>query len=226
MLSNFSLETFELPKLEKARIVNCPAFKTFSRNVSATANNIMDPDSSQSLPFGHGKTIVLPELQVLALSDLPKMQLWNQEPQIPVFENLASLKIIGCGSIDKLFSISVAQHLSSLKFLSLYKCENMVQVLQGGGGNSKRVFQKLETLVLKLLPRLSSFCEDEDVDFGEFPELRMVRVEDIPKMYTFVKKSLKTPKLKEVQVIFIRKCWQGNLNDTIKYLQQNHGTYL
>ncbi|KAI9085108.1 hypothetical protein K1719_032924 [Acacia pycnantha] len=219
MLSNFSLETFEFPKLEKARIVNCPEFKTFSRNVSARANNT---DSSQSLPFGDGKTILLPELQVLALSDLPKMQLWNQEPQIPVFRNLASLKIIGCGSIDKLFSISVAQHLSSLKFLKLYKCENMVQVLQGGGGNSKRVFQNLETLVLKHLPRLSSFCEDEDVDFGEFPELRMVRVEDIPKMYTFVKKPLKTPKLKEVHVIFIRKCWQGDLNDTIKYLKQNH----
>ncbi|KAI9118748.1 hypothetical protein K1719_010193 [Acacia pycnantha] len=120
-------------------------------------------------------------------------------------------------------SQAVAQHLSVIKLLTLYGCVNMVQVLgDDGGGNRKRVFEKLETLVLKHLPKLTSFCE-QDVDFGEFPELKMVRVEDVPNMEKFVKLPLKTPKLLQVHVTYITKFWLGDLNGTVKYLHENHG---
>ncbi|KAK4253304.1 hypothetical protein QN277_010627 [Acacia crassicarpa] len=220
-LSSFSLETFEFPTLTKARIVNCPAIQTFSRDVSAETNNFMDTVSSISPPFVQAKTEILPKLEKLELSDLPKMQLWNKEPQIPVFQNLTSLKIIGCGSIDKLFSVSVAEHLVDLKSLTVYKCESMLHVLHGGGGTLHSGFIKLETLVLKHLPRLTCFCEDGFAD--EFRELKMVRVEDVPNMDTFMRSQhLKTPKLKEVYVTYVNKYWRGNLNETIEYFHKNH----
>ncbi|KAI9085100.1 hypothetical protein K1719_032916 [Acacia pycnantha] len=205
VLSSFSLELIEFPKLQKARIVNCPTIKILSGNVSDKAGNSIDTDSYKSRSFGHGK-----------------MKLRNRKPQIPMFQKLTSLEIVGCDIIEKLFSILMAQYLSSLKLLTLYKCENMVQVLhQDGRETSKQVFEKLETLVLKHLPNLTSFCE-EDFDFGEFPELKVVRVENIPNMETFVKKPLNTPKLKQVHVTPMTKCWHQNLNQTIFLLHENH----
>ncbi|KAI9085096.1 hypothetical protein K1719_032912 [Acacia pycnantha] len=215
MLSSFSPEIFEFPKLYKARIVNCPAIKTFSREVLAKASNFIEKDfSSESPLFGHGKRRLPPQLEELELSDLPKMQLWNKEPQIPVFEKLTSLKIIGCGSIEKLFSVSVAKHLVLLKSLTVYKCESMLQVLHGEGLLYPG-FVKLETLVLKHLPRLTCFWE---VDFAvAFLELKMVRMEDVPNMDTFTRPvSPSCPKLKEVYVTYVNKYWRGDLNETIK----------
>ncbi|KAK4253308.1 hypothetical protein QN277_010631 [Acacia crassicarpa] len=226
MLSSFSLEIFEFPKLHKARIVYCPAIETFLRKVLAKVSNFIDKDfSSKSPPFGHGKGRLLPQLEELELSDLPKMRLWNTEPQIPVFEKLTSLKIIGCGSIEKLFSVSVARHLVDLKSLTVYKCESMLHVLHGRGGRRLCRFEKLETLVLKHLPRLTCFCENGLA--LDFPELKMVRVEDVPNMSTFMPIFMLplpfwTPKLNEVYVTYVNKYWRGDLNETIKYLHKDH----
>lgn len=163
---------------------------------------------------------------------MPNIQLRDQ---ILELKNLTSLEIIGCGSIEKLFPISVAENLCSLQRLTIYKCAKMVQVLHVSGTSEVRdarrtnehvlVFKKLETLVLKHLQSLNSFCED-DVSFGELPELKMVRVENVPMMKKFVKRSLSTPKLKQVHVTFITKCWLGDLNHTIRYVHQNQGMFL
>ncbi|XP_054780575.1 uncharacterized protein LOC129288173 isoform X1 [Prosopis cineraria] len=170
-----------------------------------------------------GKLKIAPQSKELVLSDLANTQL--RKP--PVFENLTSLIIVRCSSMPKLFTVSVAGHLSCLKLLKLCDCEKMVHVLQGddvGAGNSEKalVLQKLESLVLKQLPRLTSFCEEE-VDFGEFPKLKMVRVEDVPSMTTFVKRPLMTPQLKQVYETYITKCWQRDLNQTIKCLHEKLG---
>ncbi|XP_028764518.1 uncharacterized protein LOC114722605 [Neltuma alba] len=223
-LSFSSSETPEFPSLKKLRIINCPEVGTSSGSISrkAAADHSLDKRSLARVLFDDVKEEgKMKMLELLELANLPNKQLWKQEPKFPVFQSLADLKIMRCGIMEKLFSIPVAEHLSRLRLLSLYECENMVQVLGGGGANSKRVFQKLETLVLKHMPTLTSFCED-DVDFGELPELKMVRVEDVPKMSTFVKQPLRTPKLKQVYVTHIKKCWLQNLNETIEHLHRNH----
>ncbi|KAI9085128.1 hypothetical protein K1719_032944 [Acacia pycnantha] len=190
--SFFALETCEFPSLRKLRIVNCPTF----------VNNSLNK---------HSELVLFKDIK--EVSHLVK---------VLVFEKLTSLKIINCGSFKKLFSISGAKQLSSLKLLALYGCVDMVHVLQGEGETgSQVVFNKLEKLVLKHLPKLTSFCE-EDVDFGELPELKMVIVEEIPNMNTFVKKTLRTPKLKHVHLTYITKCWLGDLNETIRDLHEKH----
>ncbi|KAF7845334.1 putative disease resistance protein [Senna tora] len=162
---------------------------------------------------------LLPVLDELVLSDLPSMQLWKQEPEIQVLRNLTSIEIIRCKSIQKLFSISVAENLDALELLKLYECESLQQVVQGGEKGEKQMFRNLKCLILKHLPSLTSFCKQK---FDcEFTQLKMVRVENIPNMTTFIEGSLTTPKLKEVYVTHVTKCWRGDLNATINYLHQN-----
>ncbi|KAI9072438.1 hypothetical protein K1719_045599 [Acacia pycnantha] len=205
--SFFSLETCEFPSLRKLRIVNCPTLVTLPKNVSAKVDNslnkhsalVLFKDIKEDSPPGVGKMKIPPQLESLELM-VYLICNYAQEPKILVFEKLTSLKIINCGSF-----------------------KNMVHVLQGEGATRSQVvvFKKLEKLVLKHLPKLTSFCE-EDVDFGELPELKMVIVEDIPNMNTFVKKTLSTPKLKQVHVTYMTTCWLGDLNKTITYLHQTH----
>ncbi|KAI9077803.1 hypothetical protein K1719_040289 [Acacia pycnantha] len=216
--SFFALETCEFPSLRKLRIVNCPTFVNNSLNKHSEL--VLFKDIKEDSPPGVGKMKIPPQLESLELAGFTNLQ--AREPKVLVFEKLTSLKIINCGSFKKLFSISGAKQLSSLKLLALYDCVDMVHVLQGEGETgSQVVFNKLEKLVLKHLPKLTSFCE-EDVDFGELPELKMVIVEEIPNMNTFVKKTLRTPKLKHVHLTYITKCWLGDLNETIRDLHEKH----
>ncbi|KAI4345915.1 hypothetical protein L6164_013000 [Bauhinia variegata] len=159
---------------------------------------------------------LLPQLKELTLIDLPEMKLWNQEPSIPVFKNLKLLEIIGCCSLKKLFSISIAKNLEQLELLKVYECDKMELILEGEVGSTKVLeFPSLKCLILKHLPNLTCFCgHDFDINL---PKLEMVRVKDIPKMETFAK-ATNTPNLKEVYVTYVTKYWRGDLNKTIKYL--------
>ncbi|KAF7844626.1 putative disease resistance protein [Senna tora] len=224
-LSSGSLCELQIINLCKSTVLNIVSSNMLTRllklekiTVQSNELEVVFDINENSLP-DIGEMELLPQLYELVLIDLPYMELWKQEPKIPVFRNLTSLEIIRCKSIKKLFSTSVGKNLDALKLLKLYECINMVQVLQGGGERGQILFNNLECLILKYLPCLTSFCEQE-VAF-EFPKLQMVKVEGIPNMETFVKGFLTTPKLKEVYTTDIRKCWQGELNATIKWLYQN-----
>lgn len=174
----------------------------------------------------HDATEILPELIEFSLICLPSlMNVWNKEPHVPVFQNLASLQIIECDGLTKLFSLSTAKYLQQLKLLKLYGCKNMIEVFVDEKGkiqeNEEIVFAKVECLILKHLPSLLSFCR-QGTNFS-WPNLRIVRVSEIPKMETFSQGDQKTPILKTVYVTFIKKCWQGNLNSTIQYLHNSAG---
>ncbi|KAF7842976.1 Disease resistance protein RPS2 [Senna tora] len=169
---------------------------------------------------------MLPQLSELILNKLPNLVcVWNREPQVPVFQNLASLQIIDCGNLKRLFSLSTAKYLQKLKTLKLYGCKDMEEVLfedEVGLTNptsSKINFPMVERLILKDLPKLASFCRYSYT--FEWPKLRTVRMSKIPEMKMFSQGIQSTPSLRAVYVTFIKKCWQGDLNNTIKYLHNN-----
>ncbi|KAI4345908.1 hypothetical protein L6164_012994 [Bauhinia variegata] len=164
--------------------------------------------------------LFLPGLKKLVLTDLPQMALWRQEPRKPVFRNLISLEFVHCSRLKKLFSISIVKNLQQLELLKLYGCEKMEHVIEGEAESAKVVvFEKLKHLILKHLPNLRSFCE-EDCDF-KWPQLEMVRVKHIPEMKTFAKGIQETPKLKEFYISYVLNCWRGDLNETVKYLHNS-----
>ncbi|XP_061360946.1 uncharacterized protein LOC133304885 [Gastrolobium bilobum] len=174
--------------------------------------NLEDDKPNQNFPE------MLPQLKELALSNLSSLtRIWNKEPQVPFFPNLVSLHIVHCGNLK--ISHSATRNLGQLKLLKLYDCEKIDEVISGNENENVFItFPKLECLILKDLPNLASFCQQSGT--FKFPKLQTVRVSNIPRMETFFGGNLNTPLLRTVYITFAKKCWHGNLNDTISYLYE------
>nr|KYP54710.1 Disease resistance protein RPS2 [Cajanus cajan] len=162
------------------------------------------------------------QLRVLALSNLNNLTyVWNKEPKVPFFSNLASLYIFYCGSLKSLFSISSIKNLGKLKLLKLYNCEKIEEVISSGDKDENVIFPTMECLVLKNLPKLVSFYR-QNATFN-WPNLQTVRVNNIPNMKTFSRGNLNTPLLRSIYITFDKKIWLGNLNSSISYIHDNSG---
>ncbi|KAI4345916.1 hypothetical protein L6164_013001 [Bauhinia variegata] len=166
---------------------------------------------------------LLPLLEELMLIDLLHMKrIWRQEPKNLVFKSLVFLELVRCDSLRTLFSISIASNLEKLELLELYDCKELEHVIEGQEGSANIVeLKKLKQLILKHLPNLVNFCEGRCV--FKLSELEIVRVKDIPKMEMFAYWTHETTKLKEFYITYVSNCWQGDLNETIKYLPKNPG---
>lgn len=166
---------------------------------------------------------MLPQLSVLALSNLRGLTgVWNKEPQVPFFQNLVSLFIVHCDSLKSLLSLSSAQNLGKLKLLRLCGCDKIEEAISSDNDeNMSIIFPKIECLVLKVLPKLVSFCQQSET--FDWPNLQILRVSNISSMETFSRANLNTPLLRSVHITFAKKLWLGNLNDTISYMHKNPG---
>nr|KYP39501.1 Disease resistance protein RPS2 [Cajanus cajan] len=171
----------------------------------------------------HDNQEMLPQLRVLAMSNLSKLTcFWNKEPQVPFFLNLVSLFIIHCHCLKSLFSLSQAKNLDKLKILRLCNCEKVEEVISSDKGEKvSTIFPKMKCLVLKDLPNLVNFSQEGGC--FNWPNLQTVRVNNIPSMKTFLRDDLNTPLLKSVYITFAKKLWLGNLNKTISYMHNNPG---
>lgn len=87
--------------------------------------------------------------------------------------------------------------------------------------NVSIIFPELECLVLKDLPRLVSFSQQN----GTFdcPNLQIVRASKTPSMKIFSRGNLNTPLLRSIHITFAKKLWLGNLTKTISYIHDNSG---
>nr|KYP54598.1 Disease resistance protein RPS2 [Cajanus cajan] len=166
---------------------------------------------------------ILPQLKALTLSSLSKLTcLWNKEPQVPFFSNLVSIYIAHCGILKSLFSLSSVKSLGKLKLLKLHNCEKIEEVISNEKYENVFIsFPLMECLVLKDLPKLVNFCQQNGT--FNWPNLQMVRVRSIPCMETFSRGNLNTPLLRSVHITFTKKLWLGNLNKTISYMHNNPG---
>ncbi|KAK7305093.1 hypothetical protein VNO77_42993 [Canavalia gladiata] len=168
----------------------------------------------------HNIQKLLPELRKLALSNLSGLtHLLNNEPPVPIFPNLVSLHIVHCGNLKSVFSPSVAKNLGQLKFLKLYDCEKIEEVISSDENKDEKItFHKVECLILKDLPNLTSFCCQSVT--SDWPKLQTVRVSNVPCMKTFSTADLNTPLLRSVFTTFVKKCWRGSLNMTISFIHE------
>nr|KYP33935.1 Disease resistance protein RPS2 [Cajanus cajan] len=166
---------------------------------------------------------VFPQLKALTLSNLSRLKcLWNKEPQVPFFSNLVSLYIVHCGILKSLFSLSSVKNLGKLKLLKLHSCEKIKEVITNENHeNVSIIFPLMECLVLKDLPKLVNFCQQNET--LNWPNLQIVRAINIPSMETFSSGNLNTPLLRSVHITFSKKIWLGSLNNTISYMHKNPG---
>jgi hypothetical protein len=106
------------------------------------------------------------------------------------FQNLSYLQVQGSGNIKYLLSLSTAGFMVQLKHLHILECEVMEEILFTEELVIPMVlFPQLECLFLKKLPNLERFCIGNII---EFPTLKNMRIEDCPKLKTFIFKPVKS----------------------------------
>ncbi|THF96708.1 hypothetical protein TEA_002032 [Camellia sinensis var. sinensis] len=114
---------------------------------------------------GH-QDILFPSLTVVSLWRLPKLaHVWKDNLSgIQGFENLTSLNIKGCGSLRYLFPSSISKLLVRLREIEVIECCVMEVIIDEEPKIDDEVatnilmFPQLNTLKLRDLPNLRSFC--------------------------------------------------------------------
>ncbi|GLU24738.1 hypothetical protein SLE2022_406360, partial [Rubroshorea leprosula] len=169
------------------------------------------------------------------LEALECIKLVNLVPSVVSFENLQTLKISKCHGLENLVSYSTAKSLEQLKRMSITDCDSVEEIVKCMEDNVKDgiVHSQLQSLQLRGLPKLSSFCTGK-CDL-EFPSLKEVIVIGCPQMKHFSLGKTVTKELQNVQWIADEKKkkgqwindeenrhWVGNLNSTIQDEENRH----
>ncbi|XP_044467306.1 uncharacterized protein LOC123197197 isoform X3 [Mangifera indica] len=190
-----------------------------------------------------------PSLEELELCEMPELShVWKGKFQpCNAFQNLKTLKVSECGSLENSWSSSVpfqnletlqvskcdglrylltpskAKTLDRLTRMNLSDCKMMEEIITHLGGEvieNSIIFSKLDHLELHCLASLKSFCCGDYT--LEFLSLKKVVVRKCLEMETFCRGVLSTPKLQRLQFTEgedkVEECWEGNLNSTIQYL--------
>ncbi|XP_028091539.1 probable disease resistance protein At4g27220 [Camellia sinensis] len=127
-------------------------------------------------------------LKVLRLEWLPELaNLWNGPTQPVWLGNLTSV-VVGCCSLESMFSLSIATDLVQLQDLSIVFCEMMEEIVSSEGGEheiaaittDKIEFPKLKKLHLRDLPSFTGICKA--MNAIELPQLSSLSLLDMPKL--------------------------------------------
>ncbi|KAK9209248.1 hypothetical protein WN944_001612 [Citrus x changshan-huyou] len=71
-----------------------------------------------------------PSLETLRFSDLPELEcIWKGPSQFINLQNLSILSVCNCSKLRRIFSTTLARHLSKLKVLSIERCSALEQII-------------------------------------------------------------------------------------------------
>nr|KAJ0221957.1 hypothetical protein LSAT_V11C200052260 [Lactuca sativa] len=117
--------------------------------------------------------------EVLCLSVGDMYHLSDVKVKSSSFYNLRVLVVSECAELKHLFTLGVANTLSKLEHLEVYKCDNMEELIHTGGSEGDTItFPKLKLLYLHGLPNLLGLCLN--VNAIELPELVQMKLYSIP----------------------------------------------
>ncbi|GKV26374.1 hypothetical protein SLEP1_g35694 [Rubroshorea leprosula] len=232
-----------LQNLDKLKIENCVSLETIFEPPGLNASETQALKIGQSNSFGATPNFVFPKVTHLLLKGLPSLKSICPGIYFTVWSSLKELVIFGCNQVQilasellsyqrtcrenqlenhnqcPLFLVSKATF-PSLEELIVERNESMKEIWHGDDVKDGIVFTKLESLQLKVLPKLESFCSG-NCNF-EFPSLADVTVMECPNMLTFSEGEVSTPKLQKVKLTensTDEGIWQeGGINPTIQQL--------
>ncbi|XP_039174008.1 uncharacterized protein LOC120296285 [Eucalyptus grandis] len=144
-------------------------------------------------------------------------------PTVTSFKNLSTLVVKNSSRLVHLVTASMVTNLVYLNCVTIIGCERMKEIVADDGYGEGKVisFGNLDELTLQNLPNLECFSSIPSCNF-KFPSFYNIEVEECPKMKTFSKGTLSTPKLEYVSLF--RYKWEVNyresddLNTTIQKL--------
>lgn len=116
------------------------------------------------------------------------------------FQNLTSLEVCDCDSLEDMGTFSMAKNLVNLVRLNIQNCKKMVAVLRNheDSAGDKIVFSNLKSLSLSYLPSLTSFFP---LSLPlEFPSLNYFSVNNCLNMKFFCGGNVDTPILDAVMI--------------------------
>ncbi|KAL5741070.1 hypothetical protein ACOSQ2_030250 [Xanthoceras sorbifolium] len=226
----------EFSSMTQLSIEDCPKLKTFSFSSALTSGDIKQSKKVEEMNWYDDihplfdEKVVLPTLASLNLSSICFQTIWRNQlqPMSSCFQNLTKIIMDGCDNLKYVFSSSMVKSLIQLEVLEITNCKFMeLVIITAGERISNTLFPKLYKLHLKHLPKLTIFCNFTGNSI-EWPSLAQLRIENCPKMHTFVSNSppLDMPASKEdqmnseenlhshIQPLFDEKVWLPNL----KYL--------
>ncbi|KAL5823719.1 hypothetical protein ACOSQ4_021619 [Xanthoceras sorbifolium] len=108
--------------------------------------------------------VAFPHLETLSLSDLNNLERICDGQLTPnSFCQLRTIKVKGCVKLKNTFSSSVSRYLSQLQDIEVAYCTNMEVIFTLGRENEVIVLDQLHSLSVCNLPKLRSFCYEEEV---------------------------------------------------------------
>nr|GEU77896.1 hypothetical protein [Tanacetum cinerariifolium] len=150
---------------------------------------------------------------VAEISNLRQVDLWwlsslkyiwkSSHWTVIKFPNLTRLSIVGCHSLEYVFTCSMVGSILQLQELHISDCYNMKVIVKGEEEcdaivNAIVVFPCLKSLKLEHLFRLKGFCFGEEA--LSFPSLDTLEINYCKKMTVFTKGDLSTPKLYAISI--------------------------
>ncbi|XP_071741204.1 probable disease resistance protein At4g27220 [Rutidosis leptorrhynchoides] len=148
---------------------------------------------------GNANEKFLREVKDLTLIDLDKLEvLWKCPDEFISLTNLVNLHISRCGKLVRLFPLSVAKGLVSLKEVYVGCCINLEEVSWGETETDEVVFPCLTTIRLVGLYEVNSFYSGSCSSI-RYPSLVKVELIGCLKMEMWGHGSHETPKLKFVE---------------------------
>ncbi|BBG96466.1 NB-ARC domain-containing disease resistance protein [Prunus dulcis] len=135
------------------------------------------------------------KLRELRLLHLPMLShIWEKGLQVSSgFGNLRLLEVIVCHNLRYLFSPHIAKLLTRLETVEVSSCSAMEKIVgeAEGGGESiedELTFPHVNSIVLRRLPELESFCSEAYT--LKWPALEKVKVDECPKLKAFAPESI------------------------------------
>ncbi|KAG8363566.1 hypothetical protein BUALT_Bualt19G0035800 [Buddleja alternifolia] len=203
----------QLPSLTDIEIAGCPQMESFTMGSLTTPklslvdfatcsgnNPSVAGHSDDSFHLFCNQKVTFGSLKMLRINSYISNLWCHQIPPTGFFNKFEELHIRACGNIRCLFSSSISANLVNLKELSIWECNEMVEVIgddeENVCENSQLIFSSLERLYLISLPNLVNFCGWRYA--LQLPSLMTVWIRDCHRMESFTMGSLTIPNLKYI----------------------------
>ncbi|XP_056159279.1 uncharacterized protein LOC115691921 [Syzygium oleosum] len=168
----------DCPELRSLTIAHCPKMRSL---ISQSSTEIDNGTPSLFTP-----QVQFPRLNGIVLSHIDNLsKIWTDDPQEALaFENLRSLEVNRCKSLENIFPHWLATSLNKLQTLQVESCGLEEIVVSGDetphSTTAQVLFLKLTSLVLHDMPRLKSFCTTlPTLNWSSLQELRVTHCDKL-----------------------------------------------
>ncbi|KAJ4706763.1 Disease resistance protein [Melia azedarach] len=203
-------EIFSSGQVEK-HVVKLAKIKSLRLSGLFGLNQVWEQNSKTDSIFQH-----LEILEVLSCENLTSLL-----PSSLSFQHLKELEVWDCEKLVNLVTSTTAKSLVQLVKMTISRCSGMTEVVVAAAASEGNnvIFSKLDSLTLRNLESLASFCSGNCT--FKFSSLQKLVVIDCPKMKHFSRGELST---KRVVVWYGNGAdewlWDSDLNTTIEQLHK------